>query len=66
MRSVSNQPARLYGTAKSHEFYNINTTSTCIKFQTIIDQTGFVISYYLSTLCKTYIPSLIPNISLNI
>ena len=59
--------------AKTHKFGNLNDiTSTSIKFRPIIDQTGFynynavkVISDYMCTLCKTYIPSLIPNLLVN-
>ena len=60
--------------AKTHKFGNLNDIiSTSIKFQPTMDQTGFynynavkVISDYICTLYKTYIPSLIPNLSVNI
>ena len=60
MRLVSNQPTRLYGTAKTHKLGNISDiTSTSIKFRSIIDQTGFhtfnaakVISVHRRPLCK--------------
>ena len=60
--------------AKTHKFGNLNDIiSTSIKFQPTMDQTGFynynavkVISDYMCTLYKTYIPSLIPNLSVNI
>ena len=56
----SNQPAKLYGTAKTHKFNNIQEISKeKLKFHPIIDQTGTyshntaqVISQYLKRLCK--------------
>ena len=56
----SNQPAKLYGTAKTHKFKDIKeVTKEQIKFRPIIDQTGTytygaaqVISQYLKPLCK--------------
>ena len=56
----SNQPAKLYGTAKTHKFKDIKEiTKEQIKFRPIIDQTGTytygtaqVISQYLKPLCK--------------
>ena len=56
----SNQPAKLYGTAKTHKFNNTNDiTKDELKFRPIIDQTGTytynaaqVISKYLKALCK--------------
>ena len=60
MRSVSNQPAKLYGTAKTHKFTNLkNITPQNLKCRPFIDQTGIftykaveVISSYLKTLCQ--------------
>ena len=60
MRPQSNQPARLFGTAKTHKFESTrDITKHNIKFRPIIDQTGFytynasqVISEYLKPLCK--------------
>ena len=41
MRPDSNQPARLYGTAKTHKFETLeDITVTNLKFRPIIDQTG--------------------------
>ena len=56
----SNQPARLYGTAKTHKFNSIDTVNIDdLKFRPVMDQTGTftykaskVISRYLSPLCK--------------
>ena len=56
----NNQPAKLYGTAKTHIFNNIHEINKeKIKFRPIIDQTGTysynaaqVISQYLKPLCK--------------
>ena len=56
----SNQPAKLYGTAKTHKFNNIQEINKeKLKFCPIIDQTGTysynaaqVISQYLKPLCK--------------
>ena len=56
----SNQPAKLYGTAKTHKFNNIQEINKeRLKFRPIIDQTGTysyntaqVISQYLKPLCK--------------
>ena len=56
----SNQPARLYGTAKTHKFETLeDITVANLKFRPIIDQTGTltynaakVISDYLRPLCK--------------
>ena len=56
----SNQPAKLYGTAKTHKFNNIQEINKeNLKFRPIIDQTGTysynaaqVISHYLKPLCK--------------
>ena len=56
----SNQPAKLYGTAKTHKFNNIQEINKeKLKFGPIIDQTGTysynaaqVISQYLKPLCK--------------
>ena len=56
----SNQPAKLYGTAKTHKFNNIQEINKeKLKFRPIIDQTGTysyntaqVISQYLKPLCK--------------
>ena len=60
MRPVSNQPARIYGTAKAHKFENVkNITPQNLKCRPIIDQTGTftykatkVISSYLKPLCQ--------------
>ena len=60
MYPSSNQPARLYGTAKTHKFENLKDISVeKLKFRPIIDQTGTftyntakVISDYLRPLCK--------------
>ena len=60
MKPDSNQPARLYGTAKTHKFETLeDITVANLKFGTIIDQTGMltynvskVISNYLRPLCK--------------
>ena len=41
MQPDSNQPARLYGTAKTHKFETLeDITAANLKFQPIIDQTG--------------------------
>ena len=56
----SNQPAKLYGTAKTHKLNNIQEINKeNLKFRPIIDQTGTrsynaaqVISQYLKSLCK--------------
>ena len=41
MRLTSNQPARLYATAKTHKFENLDDISIYkLKFRPIIDQTG--------------------------
>ena len=56
----SNQPAKLYGTAKTHKFINIQEINKeKLKFGLIIDQTGTysyntaqVISQYLKPLSK--------------
>ena len=41
MRPDHNQPARLYGTAKTHKFSNIQDINLQdLKFRPIIDQTG--------------------------
>ena len=56
----SNQPAKLYGTAKTHKFNNIQKINKeKLNFCPIIDQTGTysynaaqVISQYLKPLCK--------------
>ena len=55
-----NQPAHLYGTAKTHKFKTLeDITVANLKFCPIIDQTGMftynvanVISDYLRPLCK--------------
>ena len=60
MKPDSNQPARLYGTAKTHKFETLeDITVANLKFRPIIDQTGTltqnaakVISDYLRPLCK--------------
>ena len=60
MKPDSNQPARLYGTAKTHKFEDLkDITVANLKFRPIIDQTGTftynaakVISDYLRPLCK--------------
>ena len=60
MKSVSNQPAKLYGAAKTHKFTNLkNITPQNLKCFPIIDQTGTftykavkVISSYLKPLCQ--------------
>ena len=60
MYPQSNQPAKLYGTAKTHKFNDTNDiTINQLKFRPIIDQTGTytynaaqVISQYLKPLCK--------------
>ena len=59
MRPVSNRPARLYASAKTHKFDNINDVNLDqLKFRPIMDQTGTytyntaqVISNYLKPLC---------------
>ena len=59
MRPVSNRPARLYASAKTHKFDNINDISLDqLKFQPIMDRTGTytynaaqVIFNYLKPLC---------------
>ena len=41
MRPKSNQPARLYATAKTHKFNNLDkVTVEKLKFRPIVDQTG--------------------------
>ena len=60
MQPDSNQPARLYGTAKTHKFETLeDITVMNLKFRHIIDPTGTftynaakVISGYLRGLCK--------------
>ena len=60
MQPDSNQPARLYGTAKTHKFESLeNIIVVNLKFRPIIDQTrtfmynlAKVISDYVATLCK--------------
>ena len=60
MQPDSNQPACLYGTAKTHKFETLEgITVANLKFRPIIDQTGTfkynaakVISDYLRPLCK--------------
>ena len=60
MQPDSNQPARLYGTAKTHKFETLQDIAVAnLKFRPIIDQTGTfaynagkVISYYLRPFCK--------------
>ena len=60
MQPDSNQPARLYGTAKTHKFESLeNIIVVNLKFRPIIDQTRMfmynlakVISDYVTTLCK--------------
>ena len=60
MQPDSNQPARLYGTAKTHKFESLEgITAANLKFRPIIDQTGTfthnavnVISDYSRPLCK--------------
>ena len=62
MRPVSNQPARLYGTAKTYKFEDSqNKTEEDIKFRPIIDTIGTfpyntaqVISDYLKSLCRSF------------
>ena len=59
MRPVPNQPAKLFATAKTHQFNNIeNINAEEFKFRPIIDQTGTftyncskVIAEYLKPLC---------------
>ena len=66
MLPSSNQPAQLYGTAKTHKFDDINEiTVDSLKFRPIIAQTGTymyktaqVISEYLKLFMKTIILSL--------
>ena len=58
MLPSSNQPAQLYGTAKTHKFENVNDiTADLLKFRPIIAQTGTytystaqIISEYLKPL----------------
>ena len=60
MQPDSNQPAHLYGTAKTHKFETLeNITLANMRFRPIIDQIGMftynaakVISDYLRSLCK--------------
>ena len=60
MQPDSNQPACLYGTAKTHKFESLeNIIVVNLKFRPIIDQTrtfmynlAKVISDYVTTLCK--------------
>ena len=41
MQPDSNQPARLYGTARTHKFETLKYIAVAnLKFRTIIDQTG--------------------------
>ena len=79
MQPDSNQPASLYGTAKTYKFQTLeDITVTNLKFRSIIDQTGTftynaakVISDYLRPLCKNEysindtqkFPSLLSSIS---
>ena len=61
MRPEHNQPARLYGTAKTHKFSDIKDVNLQdLKFRPIIDQTGTytyhaakVIAEYLKPLCQS-------------
>ena len=60
MRPVANQPAKLFATAKTHKFNNIEDINVEeLKFRPIIDQTGTftyncsrVIAEYLKLLCQ--------------
>ena len=60
MKPDSNQPARFYGTAKTHKFETLEDIIVAnLKFRPIIDQTGTftynaakVIPDYLRPLCK--------------
>ena len=69
MRPESNQPAKLYGTAKTHKFEDLeDITPQNFKCCPIIDQTGTftfkaakVISNYLHHYVKTNTPSQIRN-----
>ena len=62
MKLYSNQPERLYGTAKAHKFENCQkTTVVSMEFWPIIDHTDTftyneakVISDYLLLLCKMW------------
>ena len=64
MRPVSNQLAKLYGTAKTHKVQNLkNITPQNLKCCPIINKTGTftykaakVISKYLKPLCKNRYP----------
>ena len=61
MRPENNQPARLYGTAKTHKFNSLKDVNVFdLKFRPIIDQTGTytyhaakVIAEYLKPLCQS-------------
>ena len=61
MYPESNEPAKMYGTAKTHKFDSTdNIELTKLKFRPIIDQTGTytykaakVISWYLKPLCNS-------------
>ena len=61
MYPESNEPAKMYGTAKTHKFDSTdNIKITKLKFRPIIDQTGTytykaakVISRYLKPLCDS-------------
>ena len=60
MRTVANQPAKLFATAKTHKFNNIEDIKVAeLKLRPIMDQTGTftyncnkVIVEYLKTLCQ--------------
>ena len=60
MLPTSNQPARIYATAKTHKFSSVDSVSmNDLRFRPIIDQTGKmtynaakVFSDYLRLLCK--------------
>ena len=61
MRPKSNQPARLYATAKTHKFNNLDkVTVEKLKFRPIVDQTGTA-TYDAAKLIGEYIKPLALN-----
>ena len=58
MRPVSNQPARLYDTAKTHKFENVkDITPQNLKCRPIIDQTG-TFTYKAAKVISSYLKPL--------
>ena len=65
MKSDSNQPACLYGTAKTHMFENLDDiTIANLKFRHIIDQTG-TITYNAAEVISDYYHHYLLLLSIN-